>query len=149
MTETSAKDALTLIEKLLVQEGGRKPPPYPSVFIKGSHSIADCYEDITIPEIVVSHDGQLDYEGEMCIVIGKTGKDIPKDKVLEHVSGYATGNDVSSRRWQKDPAYAGGVPQWNFAKGFDKWCPVGPQLVSPKVCNLPVPNILTNPAVSL
>lgn len=87
-----------------------------------------------MPGLVVSHDGQLDYEGELCIIIGKTGKDIPEDKALEFIAGYATGNDVSSRRWQRDPSYAGSVPQWCFAKGFDKWCPLGPMLVSPTVC---------------
>ncbi|KAK7919937.1 hypothetical protein PG985_007959 [Apiospora marii] len=116
-----------------IQEGGRKPPPYPSVFIKPSASVADHGEDIPIPKVVVQEDGQVDYEGELCIVIGKAGKDIPKDQALDHVAGYATGNDVSSRRWQRDPAYAGGVPQWCFSKGFDKWCPMGPMLVSPKV----------------
>ncbi|KAK7949362.1 uncharacterized protein PG986_010248 [Apiospora aurea] len=116
-----------------IQEGGRKPPPYPSVFIKPSASIADHGEDIPIPKVVVQEDGEVDYEGELCIVIGKAAKDIPKHQALDHIAGYATGNDVSSRRWQRDPAYAGGVPQWCFSKGFDKWCPMGPILVSPTV----------------
>ena len=115
-----------------VQEGGRKPPPYPSVFIKPSGAIADWGADIPIPKIV-AQDDQLDYEGEMCIVIGKTGKDIPRERALEYVAGFASGNDVSARKWQRDPAFAGGVPQWCFSKGFDQWCPLGPMLVSPKV----------------
>lgn len=40
-------------------------------------------------------------------------------------------NDVSARKWQRDPAYAGSVPQWCFSKGFDKWAPLGPMIVSP------------------
>lgn len=42
-------------------------------------------------------------------------------------------NDVSARKWQRDPAFAGVVPQWDFSKGFDKYAPLGPMLVSPKV----------------
>ena len=42
-------------------------------------------------------------------------------------------NDVSARKWQRDPAFAGSVPQWGFSKGFDKWAPVGPMIVSPSV----------------
>ena len=69
----------------------------------------------------------------MSIVIGKTGKDIKKHRALEHVAGYLTSNDVSARKWQRDPAYAGPVPQWCFSKGFDKWAPLGPMIVSPKL----------------
>ncbi|SPO06314.1 related to bifunctional 4-hydroxyphenylacetate degradation enzyme [Cephalotrichum gorgonifer] len=112
-----------------IQEGGRKPPPYPSVFIKPSASVAGYKEDIPIPEI--AQDGTLDYEGELAIVIGKSGKDIPKDKALSHVLGYLASNDVSARAWQRDPAKAGGVPQWCFGKGFDKFAPLSPMLVSP------------------
>ncbi|KAK8085956.1 5-carboxymethyl-2-hydroxymuconate isomerase [Apiospora phragmitis] len=64
--------------------------------------------------------------GELCTVIGQASKEIPKEQALDHIAGYAAGNDVSSRRWQRDPAYAGGVPQWCFSKGFYKWCPMGP-----------------------
>lgn len=115
----------------VVKEGGRKPPPYPSVFIKPSDSVASFNEDIPIPRI--AQKDQLDYEGELCIVIGKTGRDIPKDRALEYIAGYVAGNDISARTWQRDPAYAGGVPQWCFAKGFDKFAPLSPVLVSPSV----------------
>lgn len=114
-----------------VQEGGRKPPPYPSIFIKPRTSVASFNEDIAIPRL--AQDDQLDYEGELCIVIGKTGKDIPAADALSHVAGYVSSNDVSARKWQRDPAFAGGVPQWCFSKGFDKFAPLGPMLVSPKL----------------
>lgn len=114
-----------------VQEAGRKPPPYPSIFIKSRTSIASFDEDIPIPKL--AQDDQCDYEGELSIVIGKTGKNIAKDDVLSHIAGYVTSNDVSARKWQRDPAYAGGVPQFCFSKGFDKYAPLGPMLVSPKV----------------
>lgn len=52
-----------LANHALVKEGGRTPPPYPSVFIKPSTSIAGFDQDIQIPKI--AQDGTLDYEGEL------------------------------------------------------------------------------------
>jgi 2-keto-4-pentenoate hydratase/2-oxohepta-3-ene-1,7-dioic acid hydratase in catechol pathway len=131
-----------------VAEGGRKPPPYPSLFIKPSTCIASSDEDIPIPKI--TQENQLDYEGELvsispqflenqlliyskAIIIGKTGKNISSNDALDYVAGYASSNDVSARTWQRDPAYAGVVPQWCFSKGFDKFAPLGPMIVSPAV----------------
>lgn len=67
------------------------------------------------------------------MVIGTTGKDIPKEMALDYVAGYLAANDVSARAWQRDPKKAGGVPQWCFSKGFDKFAPLSPMLVSPAV----------------
>lgn len=97
-----------MITSLLVREGGRSPPPYPSMFTKASHAIASYNEDIPIPTL--SQTDQLDYEGELAVVIGKTGKNIPADQALDHITGYAVSNDVSARTWQRNPAYAGPVP---------------------------------------
>ncbi|KPI34554.1 Ureidoglycolate lyase [Cyphellophora attinorum] len=116
-----------------IKEGGRSPPPYPSVFTKPSTSIASYNEDIPIP-FIAQHD-QLDYEGELAILIGRTGKDISKANALDYVAGYAVSNDVSARTWQRKPEYAGPVPQWDFSKGFDKFAPLGPLLVSPSLVN--------------
>lgn len=116
---------------MLVKEAGRTPPPYPTFFIKPSASIAAFDEEIPVPKI--AQDDQCDWEGELSIIIGKTGKNIHKSEALQYVAGYATSNDVSARKWQRDPAYAGSVPQWCFSKGFDKWAPLGPMIVSPKV----------------
>ncbi|KAK1470139.1 5-carboxymethyl-2-hydroxymuconate isomerase [Colletotrichum cuscutae] len=114
-----------------IKEGGRTPPPFPSLFIKPATSVAAWNEDVPIPK--VAQDGTVDYEVELAIVIGKSGKNIPKENALEYVAGYLTANDVSARAWQRDPAKAGGVPQWCFSKGFDKFAPFSPVLVSPAV----------------
>lgn len=66
-------------------------------------------------------------------MIGKSGKNITKEDALSYVAGYVVSNDVSARAWQRDPKKAGGVPQWCFSKGFDKFAPIGPLLVSPAV----------------
>lgn len=67
------------------------------------------------------------------IVIGKAGKNITKENALEHIAGYVSSNDISCRKWQRDPAFAGGVPQWCFSKGFDQFAALGPIITSPKV----------------
>jgi 2-keto-4-pentenoate hydratase/2-oxohepta-3-ene-1,7-dioic acid hydratase in catechol pathway len=67
------------------------------------------------------------------VVIGKTGRNIAKEDALSYIAGYAPSNDVSARTWQRDPAYAGGIPQWSFAKSFDTFAPLGPMLVSPSI----------------
>lgn len=66
-------------------------------------------------------------------MIGKDAKDVTEENALEYIAGYTTANDISVRKWQRDPAFAGVVPQWCFSKGFDAFCPLGPMLVSPKV----------------
>lgn len=52
---------------------------------------------------------------------------------MEYVAGYVAGDDVSARKWQRDPAYSGVVPQWSFSKGFDRYAPLGPCIVSQEV----------------
>ena len=111
-----------------VKEVGQPLPRFPVTFIKPSTAVANWDDDIPIPKI--AQDDQADYEGELCFVIGKPAKDVSKDRALEHVAGFLVGNDVSSRKWQSDPKLAGLVPQFNFSKGFDKFAPLGPLLVS-------------------
>jgi 2-keto-4-pentenoate hydratase/2-oxohepta-3-ene-1,7-dioic acid hydratase in catechol pathway len=64
------------------------------------------------------------------MVIGKDAKDVPLEAALDYVAAYTVGNDISSRRLQRDPQFAGNVPQWGFSKGFDTFAPHGPALVA-------------------
>jgi 2-keto-4-pentenoate hydratase/2-oxohepta-3-ene-1,7-dioic acid hydratase in catechol pathway len=57
--------------------------------------------NVRIPTFIGNSDpGQLDYEGELAVIIGKGGRNIPEDKALSHVLGYAASNDVSARTLQ-------------------------------------------------
>ncbi|GME37370.1 Fumarylacetoacetate hydrolase [Neofusicoccum parvum] len=114
--------------KTHIKEAGRSPPPFPSLFFKPNTSIHEHGADVVIPKI--AQDDQADYEGELCIVIGKDAKDVPEAAALDHVAAYTAGNDISSRKLQRDPAFAGRVPQWGFSKGFDTYAPLGPALVA-------------------
>jgi 2-keto-4-pentenoate hydratase/2-oxohepta-3-ene-1,7-dioic acid hydratase in catechol pathway len=67
------------------------------------------------------------------IVIGRAARDVSEEESLDYIAGYMTGNDLSCRMWQRNPLYAGNVPQWCFSKGFDGFAPVGPMIVSPSI----------------
>ncbi|KAH8593149.1 hypothetical protein B0O99DRAFT_689051 [Bisporella sp. PMI_857] len=71
----------------------------------------------------------LDYERELAMIIGKIGENIKKEEALSYIAGYAPSNDVSVRTWQRDPAFAGAIPQRSFVKSFDTFAPIGPMLL--------------------
>jgi len=72
-----------------------------------------------------------------CLVIGRDAKDVPVEDALDYVAAYTAGNDISSRKLQRDPALAGKVPQWGFSKGFDTFAPLGPCLVASRLIGNP------------
>lgn len=76
---------------------------------------------------------QVDYEGELVVVIGKDAKNVSEANALEYVAAYTVGNDVSARDWQREASKAGPVPQWTFSKSFDKYAPLGPCLVATSI----------------
>jgi 2-keto-4-pentenoate hydratase/2-oxohepta-3-ene-1,7-dioic acid hydratase in catechol pathway len=88
----------------------------PQPFFKSPSSLVANGENIVIPsDAEVVH-----YEAEMVIVIGRTAKNVSRDKALDYVFGVTCGNDVSARVWQK------GDVQWWRAKGSDTFSPCGP-----------------------
>jgi 2-keto-4-pentenoate hydratase/2-oxohepta-3-ene-1,7-dioic acid hydratase in catechol pathway len=91
-------------------------------------------DPILIPTHLKSE--EVDYECELAVVIGKSGKNISKKNALEHVLGYTCGNDVSARDWQIQR----GGSQWCRGKTFDTFCPLGPCLVTAD--EIPNPNTL-------
>ncbi|TVY65437.1 Fumarylacetoacetate hydrolase domain-containing protein 2 [Fusarium oxysporum f. sp. cubense] len=112
------------------EEGGFPIPDELEVFTKPRFALTGPYPAaVTIPRC--AQDGTSDYEAELCVIIGKTGRDIPEDKALEYVLGYTASNDVSARTLQL------AVKQWSFSKGLDNSCPIGPVLVSPSVIDDP------------
>lgn len=91
-------------------EGGREAPEKPVVFLKLPRSSTPPFAPVQKPAVVE----QLDYEGELVIVMGAGGQ----------VAGYAVANDVSARdlQWSE--------PQWTRAKGADGFCPWGPWITT-------------------
>ena len=103
-------------------------PKYPVLFHKPATALTGPSSPIPVPLHAQPIPDTLgvDYECELVVVIGTTGKDIPVSRALEHVLGYAVGNDVSQREWQLK--LGGG--QWTLGKCCDGWAPWGPGIVS-------------------
>ena len=70
-------------------------------------------------------------------MIGKDAKDVSVENALDYVVAYTAGNDLSSRKLQRDPKYSGVVPQWGFSKGFDTFAPLGPCLIASELIEDP------------
>ncbi len=102
------------------ETGLDKPPEYPLIFFKNPSAIAKSGDDIVIPKICKFNGPQVDYEGELAVIIGKDCKNVSEDEALSYVSHYAVANDVSARWWQRK----GSSGQFNFGKGFDSFCPL-------------------------
>ena len=91
-------------------ETGAEPPEAPIVFAKMPGSVAPPGGPVVCPPVVQ----RLDYEGELCAVIGAGGR----------IGGYTVADDVSGRDLQ------GREPQWIRAKGADTFCPFGPWITT-------------------
>jgi 2-keto-4-pentenoate hydratase/2-oxohepta-3-ene-1,7-dioic acid hydratase in catechol pathway len=98
-------------------------PDSPTLFLKPETSLADPSAPYKIPKASAGFD-TTDFESELCIVIGKTAKDVSEADALQYVLGYTAANDLSARAEQFAQS------QWCFSKGYDGACPIGPVLVS-------------------
>jgi 2-keto-4-pentenoate hydratase/2-oxohepta-3-ene-1,7-dioic acid hydratase in catechol pathway len=99
-----------------------KLPEYPIFFSKPPTTVVGPGADVEVNSKVTQ---QVDWEVELALVIGQGGRDIPKDRVFDHVFGYTVANDVSARDLQ---FRHGG--QWLKGKGLDTFCPLGPWIVT-------------------
>jgi len=109
-------------------------PDHPMLFIKSSNALNDPSAAVTIPRL----SQKVDYEGELAVVIGRTAKNIPRERALDFVLGYTVANDISARDWQLEKSLGGG--QFARGKSFDGFCPIGPCIVTPD--EIPSPNAL-------
>jgi 2-keto-4-pentenoate hydratase/2-oxohepta-3-ene-1,7-dioic acid hydratase in catechol pathway len=115
-------------------ESGSAIPKNPVLFIKGSNTLQNPNDPILIPR----RSSMIDYECELAIVIGKSAKNVSRDRAMDYIFGYTCANDVSSRDWQREKDLGGG--QWARGKSFDTFCPLGPAIVTKD--EIPNPNAL-------
>ena len=115
-------------------ETGSGIPENPMLFTKAGNALNNPLDPIPIPR----RSEQIDYEGELAVVIGKAAKHVSRDAALDHVLGYTCANDVSARDWQKEKHLNGG--QFARGKSFDGFCPLGPWIVTRD--EVPNPNAL-------
>jgi acylpyruvate hydrolase len=105
-----------------ILETGQDLPEYPAIFTKFAQSLTGATDPIEVP----AEDHRLDWEGELCIVIGEPGRRIPESEADQHIAGYAVSNDVSVR------GYQGRTTEWTQGKAWEETTPIGPWLVTPE-----------------
>ncbi|MDN4614926.1 fumarylacetoacetate hydrolase family protein [Leifsonia sp. F6_8S_P_1B] len=97
-------------------EMGGEAPEEPLLFLKPNTAVIGLGDPILLPP----QSQQVDYEGELAVVIGKIARHVTAEKAAEHIFGYTVANDVTARDLQRTDG------QWTRAKGFDTFCPLGP-----------------------
>ena len=102
------------------REGGFERPARPLLFCKTANTVNGPYDPIVLP---VSS-GQVDWEVELAVVIGRTGKRISAADADDFIAGYTVMNDVSGRQAQFADS------QWFRGKSFDGFAPMGPCILT-------------------
>jgi 2-keto-4-pentenoate hydratase/2-oxohepta-3-ene-1,7-dioic acid hydratase in catechol pathway len=103
-----------------VAEGGATVPEVQYWFNKQNSCINGPYTPVHMPRVST----QLDYEGELVVVIGRRARHVTREQALDHVAGYMVGNDVSVRDWQRRS------PTTTIGKSFDTHGPTGPWITT-------------------
>ena len=101
------------------KEMGGTTPAEPLLFMKPSTAVTSAGATIFYP----AQSQQVDYEGELAIVIGERCALVSPEQAPAKIWGYTIANDVTARDLQKKDG------QWTRAKGFDSFCPLGPWIV--------------------
>lgn len=103
-----------------VAEGGHELPEHPVLFGKFTAGLAGPYDDVPMPAV----SSQLDWEVELAVIIGRSGRALTRANALGHVAGYTVSNDFSVRDWQNR------TRQWLAGKAWDGLTPLGPWMVT-------------------
>jgi len=104
------------------KEGGFDQPESPLLFCKTPNTLNGPFDPIVLPK----SSGQIDWEVELAVIIGKEGKRISKADAFDYIAGFTVMNDVSGREAQFSDS------QWFRGKSFDGFAPAGPVLVTPE-----------------
>ena len=102
------------------EESGQPIPQRPLVFAKMPTCIVGPGHPVYIPRVSRA----VDWEAELCFVIGRVARHVPAADAADYVAGYTIGNDISVRDWQFHS------PTWMMGKGFDTHGPLGPAIVT-------------------
>jgi 2-keto-4-pentenoate hydratase/2-oxohepta-3-ene-1,7-dioic acid hydratase in catechol pathway len=105
-----------------VKEGPQKDniPKFQSIFFRVLTSLTPHLQPLMRPKTSI----QLDYEGELIVVIGKRAKHLTLDNAVDCVAGYTCGNEGSVREYQRH------TTQWGMGKNFDRTGSIGPWMVT-------------------
>jgi acylpyruvate hydrolase len=103
-----------------ITEMGRQLPEFPTLFAKFADTLTGPTDPIEVPAGV-----DLDWEGELAVVVGRTVRRADPATAREAIAGYTVANDISVRDWQNRTL------QWLQGKAWDATTPVGPVVVTP------------------
>lgn len=101
-----------------IKELNNVTPSKPTFFIKPNSSLANEGQRVLLP----NYSNSVHHEIELAIVIGKSGKKIPKEKAYDYIMGYGVAVDLTARDVQAEMK-KNGFP-WEAAKAFDQSCPI-------------------------
>ncbi|MFI6542220.1 fumarylacetoacetate hydrolase family protein [Streptomyces prunicolor] len=107
----------------MMDERARNGVPY--VFLGSPRAISGPYDDIVLPALGEQHDWEL----ELALVIGKSGKNIAAEDAMEYVAAYTMSNDLTTRDRLYRPDLKAIGTDWFSAKNADTFLPTGPFLV--------------------
>lgn len=110
------KNYLGHVDEMRERGLGGDAPKEPLLFLKPNTAVIGPGDTIQRPRI----SDQVEFEGELAVIIGTVAKEVPEERALDVVFGFTCGNDVTAR----DLQFSDG--QWARAKGFDTFCPLGP-----------------------
>ncbi len=110
------------LQTSVFKDNDANPDAWPIVFTKVPECVVGPFDKVMLPGAAIS--GQIDYEAELAVVIGKGGKNIARADAMGHVFGYTVVNDVTARDVQMRHQ------QWDMGKSFDTFCPMGPWIVT-------------------
>lgn len=104
-----------------IKEMRRELPEYPTLFVKFPEALTGPYDDVVVPAYAAD---QLDWEGELAVVIGRPAYQVPEADAEAYVAGYTVMNDYTMRDYQSRTL------QWHQGKTFEKTSGIGPFLVT-------------------
>ncbi|MGP6173746.1 fumarylacetoacetate hydrolase family protein [Corynebacterium sp. A21] len=104
-----------------IKEMGRELPENPTLFVKFPEALTGPFDDVLVPDYA---NGQLDWEGELAIVIGKRARRVKAADAKDFIAGYAVMNDYTMRDYQYRTL------QWHQGKSFEKTSGFGPWMTT-------------------
>jgi 2-keto-4-pentenoate hydratase/2-oxohepta-3-ene-1,7-dioic acid hydratase in catechol pathway len=109
------------------QETGREPSKYPTLFLRIAASQVAHGQPMVRPRV----SAELDFEGELAVVIGRGGRHIPESAAMDHVAGYSCYNDGSVRDWQRHTTQFGPGKNFHRTGAFGPWLVTKDELSDP------------------
>ncbi|MBE3002118.1 fumarylacetoacetate hydrolase family protein [Nocardiopsis sp. HNM0947] len=104
-----------------IKEMGRDLPAHPTLFAKYAETLTGPNDPVT----AVAEDPELDWEGELVLVVGSEAYRVTEEEAADRIAGYSMANDISMRGWQFR------TKEWLQGKMWARSTPVGPVMVTP------------------